>query len=36
MIYSLTHVAKPSPMIRGGYLQAVNVTDGECAAAMSR
>lgn len=35
MIYSLTHVAKPSPMIRGGYQQAVNVTDGECAATLT-
>ena len=35
MICCLTHVAKPSPMIRGGYQQAVNVTDGECAATLT-
>lgn len=36
MICSLTHVAKPSPMISGGgYQQAVNVTDGECAATLT-
>lgn len=35
MICSLTHVAKSSPMIRGGYQQAVNVTDGECAATLT-
>lgn len=35
MICSLTHVAKPTPMIRGGYQQAVNVTDGECAATLT-
>lgn len=35
MICGLTHAAKPSPMIRGGYLQAVNVIDGECAATLT-
>lgn len=35
MICCLTHVAKPLPMIRGGYQQAVNVTDGECAATLT-
>ena len=35
MICNLTHVANPSPMIRGGYYQAVNVTDGECVATLT-
>ena len=35
MICRLTHVTKPSPMIRGGYQQVVNVTDGDCAATLT-
>ena len=35
MICRLTHVSKPSPMIRGGYQQVVNITDGQCAATLT-
>ena len=35
MICRLTHVTNPSPMIRGGYQQVVNITDGQCAATLT-
>lgn len=35
MQFSLTHVARPFPSDRGGQRQAVNVTDGECAATIT-
>ena len=35
MICRLTHFTKPSPLIRGGYQQVVNITDGECAATLT-
>ena len=35
MICRLTHVTKPSPMIRGGYQQVVNIKDGQCAATLT-